>query len=146
MLCSTAYINNCVIAVETIILIQACSQNLTRNILLLEQNNIVSIFNSLQKLERCEKKIDEPKSLENAHIFYSLVLPCFFKSFLQRSLFLDFTSLRSNRFHGKFRRLSHAKSGARAKKRKGEGERGKGNLLSPSPSLFFLLSPQLSHG
>ena len=85
MLCSTAYIDNCVIAVETIILIRACSQNLTRNILLSEQNNIGSIFNSLQKLEGCEKKIDKTKkSRECTH--FSIVWYChvFFSIFFAK--------------------------------------------------------------
>ena len=72
--------------------------------------------------------------------FYSLVLPCFLKSFLQRSLFLEFTSLHSNRFHGKFRCLSHAKSGARAKKRKGGGREGKRKPPLPLPPLYFFCS------
>ena len=74
--------------------------------------------------------------------FYSLVLPCFFKSFLQRSLFLEFTSLRSNRFHGKFRCLSQVKFVARAEKRKRGG--GEGKRKPPLPLhrfIFFALTP-----
>ena len=51
-------------------------------------------------------------------------------------------SLRSKRFRGKFRCFSHAKVGARAKKRKrGEGERREGNACRQTPGIWKTRSP-----
>ena len=89
-----------------------------------------------------KKKLTKQKSLENAHIFFIVWYCHVFLSFVQRSVFLEFTSLHRNRFHGKFRCFSHVKFGLRAKKRKRGGGEGKRKTPLPLPLfIFFALTP-----